>query len=764
MERPTRVMWLLNHTTLRQFELDQFKRFGITEIYLPKSFPYDEGNLSASVDTSMDASLSIPPEDLEILNAQNWYETPSEEAWRIANEHFDIVVIAFFMNQIKAATAHFKGAIMLHIFGLSKGYSYTDILLQELGPDILQKIHDLGKRFWFAAGYEYLADIEGDVLRSCACHLPVGLADATLKDEWQGSNKKIFFVCPRIGSSPYFKQIYQTFLQNFEGFDYLIGGAQPVSVDDPKVLGFVPDDVHKANMRSCSVMFYHSQEPNHIHYHPFEAIRSGMPLIFMAEGMLDKLGGKDLPGRCTSIKNARQKIKRILDGDQAFIESVRSSQAVLLSEMAPDHCQNFWQRSLEAVLTNLHISRLRARLQEKTYPKKIAIIIPVAYRGGSLRGAKLLAQALLTGSTSAGEEAEIILGHLDGEGYTYETDFADLSPKIKIRPYTWGTLNRYEAKRAMLYAGHDHWTAEADTYMVPDDGIKHFCDCDLWIIISDRILKPILPVRPYVAMVYDYIQRYIPSILGTLSDHSFIQAARHATRVWVTTNFTKSCAINYAAISPTKVVHVPMLAPDFASNEVSEPLTEDTPPYFMWTTNAASHKNHLNTLTALKQYYEAHNGSLDCLVTGVDTHKVLNRVCRQTNQASESFAKNPSLHKHVKWLGELSDADYRKKLSQATFLCHSAQIDNGTFSVIEAASLNVPALSSQYPAMCEIDDVFKLNLTWMDPLSPPDMARRMKWMEDNALALRQNMSTEGIRANSLENLALAYWKEAKSCL
>ena len=58
-DRPLRVMWLLNHTTLRQFEIPQMESLGITEIFLPKSFPYDEGNLSASIDHSKDAALNL---------------------------------------------------------------------------------------------------------------------------------------------------------------------------------------------------------------------------------------------------------------------------------------------------------------------------------------------------------------------------------------------------------------------------------------------------------------------------------------------------------------------------------------------------------------------------------------------------------------------------------------------------------------------------------------------------------------------------------
>ena len=76
----------------------------------------------------------------------------------------------------------------------------------------------------------------------------------------------------------------------FSCFDYTIGGAQPVQVNDKNVIGFVTREQHEFNMRQHRVMYYHSAEPNHIHYHPFEAVRAGMPLVFMADGMLDSMG------------------------------------------------------------------------------------------------------------------------------------------------------------------------------------------------------------------------------------------------------------------------------------------------------------------------------------------------------------------------------------------------------------------------------------------------------------------------------------------
>ncbi len=97
-----RVMWLLNHGTLREFEMRQLQALGVREIFLPKSFPYDEGNLSASIDDSYDASLSLSKDELSVLNAADWYRSPSPQAWEIANRHFDLLFFAFFPHRWKA--------------------------------------------------------------------------------------------------------------------------------------------------------------------------------------------------------------------------------------------------------------------------------------------------------------------------------------------------------------------------------------------------------------------------------------------------------------------------------------------------------------------------------------------------------------------------------------------------------------------------------------------------------------------------------------
>lgn len=762
MSKKIRVMWLLNHTTLREFEIAQIRAMGIDEIFLPKSFPYDEGNMSASVDDSLDQYLTIPVDELAILNEQNWYDSPSQQAWDIANKYFDVAFIAFFPRQIKSAASYFKGDIILRVFGREANHTYTQRLNDQLGSHFLNKLNRISHRLWFGAGYEHLKDIEGPLLKKINCYLPVGLKGELSVDNWQGSDKKILFVCPRIKTSPYYTQIYQDFKNNFKGLEYVIGGAQPIKVNDERVLGFTPKEIHQKNMRDLRVMFYHSTEPNHIHYHPFEAIRVGMPLVFMGGGMLDRFGGIGLPGRCKNNKEARLKIERILNDDWKLINNIRDSQLCLFEPIREKTCIPAWQATFTKILQNVDERKTAPQLPVQNKKSKIAILLPFGYKGGSLRGAKLLAEAIYLGSLQAGNEVEVIFGHVDDPNLYQEEEFNDLPQAIKRRSFKWLTLNKERAIRAMTY-GRNDFPLNRETYQVPDDGINHFMDCDLWVIVSDRLTEPVLPLRPYILMVYDYLQRYMLDLPAHVNQ-KYLQAANNAERVIVTTQFTKDDAHQFAGLDEHKVVKLPMLVPDFSKNIMNN-ISEKREKYFIWTTNLAFHKNHENSMKALRIYYEELEGTLECYVTGYGTDAILLLDYPHLAPVKKIISKSKDIKQKVKFMGELPDKFYQSTLSTSNFLWHTAQIDNGTFSVIEAAHFGVPALSSDYPPMREIDTQFGLNLTWMDPNNPLEMARRLKEMEIKTQeGCKFPLTNEKINTQSVKDLALNYWDAVRECL
>ena len=74
-------------------------------------------------------------------------------------------------------------------------------------------------------------------------------------------------------------------------------------------------------------------------------------------------------------------------------------------------------------------------------------------------------------------------------------------------------------------------------------------------------------------------------------------------------------------------------------------------------------------------------------------------------------------------------------------------------------------LSSRYPAMEEMNDNFNLNLVWMDGREPADMARQLKWMEQNGEAVRANVpSPDTLFSQTAEERADSYWSVIRECL
>lgn len=755
-----RVMWLLNHSAARKFEIAMLKRIGFREFFLPKIFPSRVNFRSASADFSEDANLTIPGAVLEKFNAIDWYSPQPRRIWEEASGYFDI---AFFINDDSSASTallkHFRGAAVWRTYGLDKSLTYTALVAHhaELEPAMVAA----RQRFWFGQAYPHLADVEASYLQRRSIYLPLGMPDVSVNDKWRGSDAKILFVCPDLGFNEYYQGIYADFKRKFGDLPYVVGGGQPVAVHDPHVLGYLSSEEYERNMRELRVMYYHSREPRHVHYHPFEAVRVGMPLIFMGGGLLDTLGGKGLPGRCATVAEARRKIERVLANDQKLIERVRDSQTVLLDAMKFENMVPIWEQGMRQILRDADYARslpLPAAVRKK---KRVAVLVPVKYRGGSLRGAKMLAEAIRLGSIKAGDEAEVVMGHVDDPEVYSKRDFADMCSAIKIRPFRWRHLDKSTAARAMEYAGAGG-ALDHEYYSVPDDGIQQFGDCDLWVVVSDRLELPLLPLRPAVLMVYDYLQRHLP-VMKPGQDEVFLLSARRARRVLVTTEFTRGDAISYAGVPAERVVKLPMLAPEVKYHCNAESLHRR--PYFVWSTNAAPHKNHTAALEALRRYYDDLGGELDCLVTGVNSRGLRDGSQENLRDAARILAASRSLRQRISVLGELQDAQYAAVLRGARFYWHPAIIDNGTFGVVEAARLGIPSLSSDYPAMREMDTQFGLNLAFFPCSDPVVMAERLRWMQDHAEERRALVPTaEALADNSIEQLSGAYWEAIRELM
>jgi glycosyltransferase involved in cell wall biosynthesis len=761
-----RVLWLISHTTLRAFEVPLLTTMGY-EVFLPKSFPYDEGNLSASIDYGFDPTLSIPPADLEILNRQDFYTYLTPEAVRIINNYFDFAIIGFFPEQLDGLVRDFKGTIIMRPFGLANGVTYTDVIAQSLGQGFFSRLEKNSERFWFGQAYDNLADIEKGVLARRATHLPLGLANSD-RPPWRGALSKILFVCPRIKTTTYFEHIYREFKRDFGDLPHMIGGAQPIVVEDPAVLGFVPRDKFDDLFCNARVMFYHSRERRHLHYHPLEAVQSGMPLVFMADGMLDHVGGKDLPGRARTVKEAREKLVRILKGDTRFIEAVRRTQGKLLDTFSRERCQEIWNKNFSSVASAASRS-MKPRIKPGKR-RKIAMILTEAYLGGTLEVAKLATKMLNKGSAEAGEPCDVVFYHLPSALYD-DRSFIDLEQeRIPVRDFSWKLLDFKTAHDALTLSDWQGPMPHGARFAVPDDGSDNLSSFDHWIFLTDRFPERVLPLRPYSVYVHDFLQRYVPSLYGPQYEHTIIDSLRGAEQVLCATDHTCSDAVQYAGVNSKKVRLVPLVT-EFVDNIPRRPphKTKMPPKYFLWLTNVEYHKNHLPVIEALSDYYFNLDGQFRCIIAGVNTNwfdpdlDEPSTPSDYVHRARNAFKASNLVNRKVEMLGYISQSRYWDLLRGAEFVFHPTLIDNGTLVTVEAASVGVPLLSNDYPPMRFYERRFNIPIKFMDARKVDDIANSLIEMESEADTLRKRMpSRELLEHFHWRNQASAFWEVVRN--
>ena len=361
-----RVMWLLNHTTAREFEVPMLKALGYNEIYLPKVIPDDPYFRSASVTYEEDDNLTIPKELLEKLNSINWYKDKVDSnIWKEINNYFDVIffiVLDFYI--LEEFLLNFKGILIWRTYGLPAEDSYSKLITQ-MGNLKLVRLIETNKNFFFGQAYENLVDIEDDFLKKKAIFLPLGLPNKEELQVFTGGSGKLLFVLPDIVTTPGFEEIYKDFIRAFKGIPKWIGGSQILTHPGKDVLGYLSNDDYKRVMTTSEVMYYHSKYPRHLHFHPLEAVRRGMPLIFMAGGMLDTLGGKGLPGRAKSYEEAKEKAELILKGNTNFRNKVIKSQRILLEKLSLEYCTPLWRESFVFIEKILNASQEQRGLRNK---------------------------------------------------------------------------------------------------------------------------------------------------------------------------------------------------------------------------------------------------------------------------------------------------------------------------------------------------------------------------------------------------------------
>lgn len=712
-----RALWLLNHTTLREFEVPLLVEMGF-EVFTPKVFQVGVGDGSASITYEYDKTLSIPQSVLEKINKVDFYDQIDRETLDIINNYFDIAFFHYFTNQFRWLVDSFKGVLVFQAFGLMQNISYSEIILLDHGLPFFLRMRNLGQRLFFAQAYPNLKEIECDYFKQRAIDMPLGLKGTDNAKRWVGGDPRFLFVLPRINTSAYFKSIYQKFKKDFSDTDYIIAGAQPIPVtNDSKVAGFMSKSDFECAITHCCAMFYHSTEKYHIHYHPFEAIKMGMPLIFMGGGMMDTLGGKDQPGRCETVGEAHRKLSRLSKGDKRLARKITESQNSLLWHFSYENCHEKWSNGIKKIYVQLqnHVTVKNG--------KKIAVILPQPYLGGILDYTIRMVKCLKMGAEEYGDDITIVLGYPDDPSFKEKNYFKEIEKLgVSSRAFTWKEKTRAWVDR--VYGFMSIPCTSEEGCCVLDDGCNYFQDCDYIIFTADRIPASLFSTVPYIIVAHDYIQRYIPEMFGSNYEASFIEAARKSDAVFVTTPATQDDAIQYGGLSKEKVILTPLMFDLIPYPEVKTDLgLKKAGDYFLWSTNSSAHKNHIKALHGLSAYYQK-GGTLNCVISGVNTdlfdvkiaeNKLEGRITEYVRKVRKMITEDKLLKSHIFVKGNMPKEQYIQVLQKAKFVFHPGYADNGNGTAIDAACFGIPTICSDYPAMRYINEYTGINMHFFDP-------------------------------------------------
>ena len=122
--RPRRVLWILNHTTLMEWEVPMLLAEGF-EVFVPKVLPVGPNGRTATVTDVHDASLTIPAADLALLNTVNFYDQPlSGRTAATINRHFDVAIAASVFPGLHYLLRCFRGRIFMRAFGHAGDFDY----------------------------------------------------------------------------------------------------------------------------------------------------------------------------------------------------------------------------------------------------------------------------------------------------------------------------------------------------------------------------------------------------------------------------------------------------------------------------------------------------------------------------------------------------------------------------------------------------------------------------------------------------------------
>jgi len=334
-----RIYWLCTHQTLRYEEVPLLMEAGAEVIPClgdPFWLKYDNNydNENDKLYPHWRKCCTLPTNIVEkirridILKKKG--EVSPEEA-KLINQWVDIIFVSNYPDILQNISKWYQGYIVFRVFGHGDYTTYTE-QMNKLNINI-ENIVSSNKYVWSPI-LNSLEFPEDKRLVKNKFYLNAFVSEERLEFKWKNKDSKpvLSTTISYLDSNSATREIFEKFAKEFSDIPFIVLGKNSknaVKGISDKVLGHVDDKSFYSTIADSRLFVYFGLGSNfHLHFTPIEAIKMGVPVIFLDKSGLAQEARdygfsnqvlKDI-GMCTDTQEIKSFVLKIKDNFQALEE------------------------------------------------------------------------------------------------------------------------------------------------------------------------------------------------------------------------------------------------------------------------------------------------------------------------------------------------------------------------------------------------------------------------------------------------------------
>lgn len=379
--------------------------------------------------------------------------------------------------------------------------------------------------------------------------------------------------------------------------------------------------------------------------------------------------------------------------------------------------------------------------------RRVAMVLSEHAHEWEFGRALRIAEALIRGAAAANASIEIVLATAGGMTDPTPEAFRRLPPGIRHRHVRWRLLDAGESRRALAYAGRP--VCAASVHLVPDDGIRHLLDCDLWLVAAAGLSAAVLPLRPVVLMLEDWMHHAICGP-GEVDPAGLVNAVDLAAGVVVFSEWMRDETVHFLGAERRRVARLPVPVPAVVVDRAPRRGAAAVR-HFVWCIDGR-HPGHLAAaIRCLEQYCGSQSPPLSCRIVPLRAQA---DGTPWLPEAVRAMAEHPLCRPLVDCASRAADDPGRlaAELRDAAFLWHPEQAVDSRFVVAEAARCGVPCLVADAPSTRECIAALGLDVAWADVHDQAAMGQALRAMPE-----WQGRDVAGVQSSEWDESATDCW-------